>query len=294
MEEGVLGKYRKAGKAHAEIREIALGRMRVGMKLIEIAELIEKAAQERGLGLAFPVNTSLNDIAAHYTPAAEDPRTVEEGDLLKVDFGVHADGYIADGAFTFPQDSELFRAGENAIREAVKVIRPGAEIGDVSRAIEESVMGEGFGVIVNLTGHGLGRNVFHGPPSIPNISTGSKVVLEEGQAIALEPFVTEKNGHVKESSPSGIYRVLQEKNVRLMEGRRLLSLARERHGDFPFAKRWFARDFPPVMLSLALRQLESAGALEAYPPLREISGQRIAQAEHTIIVMDKPVVTTML
>jgi len=291
MDEKVLKKYMEAGRIHSEVREESLKIIKTGVKILEIAELIEKMVKEKGGGLAFPVNTSLNDIAAHYTPREGDEKTVAEGDLLKIDFGVHLDGYIADGAFTYG-GGDMFRAAEKSIEEAVKVIRPGVKIGEVSQAINEAVKGAGFGLIVNLTGHGLDRNMFHGPPSIPNVATGSNHVLEEGQVIALEPFVVEKNGNVKESAPVEIYRFVMERPVRLAGARKLVKIVQERYGAFPFAKRWLSQDLSAISLSLALRQLEGAGALETYPPLKEAGGQKIAQAEHTVIVEEKPIVTT--
>jgi len=288
-----LEKLKKAGAIAKSAKEKALEMLKPGTKLLDVAELIEGEVKKQGGGLPFPVNTSLNELAAHYVARAEDDKTVEAGDLLKVDMGVEVDGFICDTAFTYCSEKEpMIDAAEKAIWDAVKVIRPGTRVGEVSQAIESSVKESGFGVIVNLTGHGLGRYNFHSPPTIPNIATDSTHVLEEGDTIALEPFLVKTNGHVKESAPVEIYRFLQDRPVRLPEARKIIKLVQEKYKSYPFAKRWLYEWFTPVKISLALRQLESVGALESFPPLKEISGQRIVQVEHTIVVSDPPVVTS--
>ena len=136
------------------------------------------------------------------------------------------------------------------------------------------------------------RYVFHGSPNIPNIKNDLQWRFKEGDVIALEPFVAETNGYVKDSSTVEIYRYLQDKPVRLPEARKILAMAREEFHGLPFAKRWLYRHFSPVRIALALRQLESVGAIETYPVLKEKEGRRVAQSEHTIIVSDPPIVTT--
>ena len=176
----------------------------------------------------------------------------------------------------------------------IAAIRPGAPVGDVSAAIQAKAEELGFGVIVNLTGHGIGEGQFHAAPIIPNTRTGNKRPLEEGEVIALEPFLAQGNGYVKDSAPVEIFRYLRDKPVRLPEARKLLTIIREEYEGYPFAKRWLMKSFSPVKASMALKELESVGAIESYPPLKETKGQLVAQAEHTIIVKGKPVVTTKL
>lgn len=288
-------KYKKAGRIHAEVTQEIQERLKTGMKLLEIAEFIEKRILEKGGELAFPVNTSLNDIAAHYVAQHGDTRTVERGDLLKIDIGVHVDGHVADGAFTYcSEKNDLAVIAQKAIDEAVKVIRPGVKVGEVSLAIDETVKKAGLGLIVNLTGHGVDEYQFHAPPTVPNTATNSPVILEEGMVIAIEPFVTESPSQVRESAPVEIYRFLQEKPIRMTEARAILRLIQEHYHSFPFAKRWLYEHFSPFKVSMALRMLETAEAIESYPPLKDVKGQKIAQAEHTVIVGDPPVVITKL
>jgi methionyl aminopeptidase len=294
MEKEEYDNYMKAGSIVVAVEAEARKKLKPGAKILDIAEFMEKSVIERGGSPAFPVNISINEIAAHYTPSHDDSRKIAKGDLVKVDLGVHVDGYIADRAFTYcSEDSKLITSVEKALDKAISVIKPGLRVSEIGNTIEDSVKGDGFGLIVNLTGHGLDRFKFHGDYSIPMVRNDASHILREGEVIALEPFVLESNGHVKEAESSvEIYRYFQDRPVRLLEARQILGMSREEYASLPFARRWLVRKFSPVKVSLALRQLESVNSIEKYPVLREVQNRPIAQAEHTIIVAREPVVTT--
>lgn len=293
MDPEVLKKYRKAGKICSEIRESILQEIRPGMKLITLAERIEGMIEELGGKPAFPVNISLNEFAAHYTPSFNDATRIKEEDLVKIDIGVHIDGYIGDMAFTYcSKENFLVEAAEKVLEKAIKIIKPGVTVGEIGTRIEKSAQELGVGIIVNLTGHALRKFEFHADPFIPNVKNPSTYAFKKGDVIALEPFICHSNGYVKDSSIIEIYRYLCDKPVRLPEARKILDLAKNQFQGLPFAKRWLYRYFSPLKVSLALNQLQSIGALETYPVLREIENKRIAQAEHTIIVDEPPIVTT--
>ena len=294
MEQEVYDNYVKAGKVIARVEAEARKKLKPGAKILDIAESIETGIMDGGAQPAFPVNISINEVAAHQTPTHDDTRVIGEGDLVKIDIGAHVDGYIADRAFTYcSEENPLIKSVEKALDRAIKIIKSGLRISEIGTMIEKSVKDDGLGLIVNLTGHGLGRYKFHGDYSIPMIKNDNSQVLREGEVIALEPFVLEAAGHVKEAESSvEIFRYLQDRPVRLLEARVILGMAREEYGSLPFAKRWLVKRFPPVKVSLALKQLQAVNAIEKYAPLREIMNRPIAQAEHTIIVAREPVVTT--
>jgi methionyl aminopeptidase len=295
MEKEVLEKYRKAGRIAAEARGLALRKCMPGARLLEIAEEVEAFIFEKGAQPAFPLNISVNEVAAHYTPMHGDGRVVGEDDLVKFDVGAHVDGYIGDTAATWSRGGhELVKAVEKVLSDAIRILRPGVKVGEIGTAIQDSAESQGVGLIVNLTGHTLEKYVFHGQPSILNVRNDSGHAFGEGDVVALEPFTCPTNGQVKESGLTEIYRFLQRRPVRLPEARMILELAEHEYHSLPFAKRWLYREISPVKVSLAMRQLEGVVALEPYPVLREISGKPIAQAEHTIIIRDRPVVTTRI
>lgn len=293
MEPDVLEKYRQAGRICSEARQAITPKLKPGAKILDIAEGIEKMIMDRGGQPAFPVNISINEQAAHYTPTRDDETVIQEGDLVKIDVGAHVDGYIGDMAFTYcSEENRLVKTAEACLENAIKIIRPGVTVGELGTVIEETAQKAGLGVIVNLTGHTLGKFEFHGSPNIPNVRNDMNYKFQEGRVIALEPFVAEANSSVKESGMTEIYRYLMDRPVRLTEARNILKMARDEWHSLPFAKRWLYRRISPIKVALALRQLENVGALETYPVLRDVGGRPIAQAEHTIIVEKEPIVTT--
>jgi methionyl aminopeptidase len=190
--------YLRAGKIASEVRESARKKYHLGSTLLEICESVESQIRGMGAEPAFPVNTSLNDIAAHYTAEPNDSTTVKEGDVLKIDIGVQIDGYIADTAVTVcydPKYESLVKAAEAALAEAVRAARANTKAGDIGRVIEATITKFGFRPIQNLSGHSLQQYTVHAGKSIPNIWTrGSSFALLPNEAYAIEPFVTTKDG----------------------------------------------------------------------------------------------------
>ncbi len=291
MEKEVLNKYLKAGRIAADARRRIEAKLKPGARILEIAEEIEETIRKKGGEPAFPVNISINETAAHYTPAMKDATEVSEGDLVKIDIGVQVDGYIGDTAFTYcSEKNRLVKANEAILRDVERILRPGISVAEIGEKIEAAAADRGVGLVVNLTGHTLDRYVFHGSPSIPNTANNSSHQFKEGDVIALEPFVVESSGHVRESSQTEIYRYVQDRPVRLPEARQILAIARDERKGLPFCRRWLK--LSPVKASLALRQLEAVSAVEGFPVLRESEGRPVSQFEHTFIIGEKTIVTT--
>ena len=295
MEKEVLENYQKAGAIHKEVREFAVKEVKEGVKVLELAEKIEKMIKDKGGEIAFPVNLSINDIAAHYTPDADETLTFKNGDLVKVDIGVHVDGYIADAATSVSiggQDQELIKAAEDAVNQFIKEIKPGKTVGEMSSLVEEVVFSHGVNPIRNLAGHDMGQYLEHGGLSIPNGKIPSNVEIPEDTALGMEVFTTTGDGMVNESSPTLIYMFTQLRPVRLRESRKIIEKIGQEYKTLPFAKRWLKDVTTPLRLHLALRELENREVIRGYPPLREKTHAKVAQHEETIIVQNKPIVTT--
>ncbi len=296
MEKEILDKYIKAGKIAAEVRDYGCSLVKKDALVVEIAEKIDKKIEELGAKPAFPVNISINDMAAHWHPVINDKTTIKEEDYVKIDVGVHVDGYIGDTAKTIrvAGKDDLIICSEKMLENAIKIIKPGVTIGEIGEVIENTAKEFGFNPIRNLTGHSLGRYDVHAGLVIPNIKNDSKYQLREDEVIAIEPFCTSGNGLVKDSGKALIFRWINDKPIRLIEGRKILEMAREKFERLPFAKRWIQKYFSPLKVELSLRELETVNALYGYKPLREVSGKPVAQTEHTLIVKEKPIVTTRL
>ena len=282
--ERILEKYKAAGKILIEVRDAALELVKPGNRLLEVAEFVESSIRDRGGEPAFPCNISRNEEAAHATPSIDDEAVFGEEDLVKLDIGVHIDGYIADSAVTVDLSGkyeELIRASEAALDEAIKIIHDGVSTVEIGEVIEEAIKERGYKPIVNLSGHGLVRYNSHAPPTIPNVKYEHGVILRTNDVIAIEPFATDGGGKVVESGNVEIYSLIKPKPVRMREAKKLLDEIKKYHG-LPFARRWLPRE----RLNLALRALKNTGVLRDYPILREEDRGLVAQAEHTVIVKE--------
>jgi methionyl aminopeptidase len=290
LKDDVFDKYRTAGTLAARIlREGAQG-IRPEASYLELVESIEARVKEEGAELAFPLNLSLNEDAAHDTASWGDERIFKKGDVAKLDLGVQIDGYIADTATTVDlgNNSLLLDASSEALEAAIRAIKPGAAAGTLGAAVQKEIESRGYRPIANLTGHGLDRYVLHRSPTIPNIGVNGGVVLEEGMAFAIEPFATTGSGHVGEKGRMEIFSQISAKPIRIPAGRTILEKVRDRHG-LPFSRRWLGEK----KLDLALPALVRSGNLHAYPVLSDIAGSLVSQHEHTVIVTsDGCIVTT--
>jgi methionyl aminopeptidase len=142
---------------------------------------------------------SLNNEVVHGIP---DDRRIQSGDLVKVDVGVTYQGYIADAAKTFAvgdideATKKLLAVTKEALRKGISMAQTGNKIVDVSRAIQKTVEENGYGVVRELTGHGVGQEL-HEEPMIPNfVSRGPSPTIQRGMVLAIEPMVTMGDYHV--------------------------------------------------------------------------------------------------
>lgn len=290
MKDDILEKYLTAGALAAKLRHEGAQGIRIGASYLDLVESIEARVQDEGAALAFPLNLSLNEDAAHDTASPGDERVFRKGDVAKLDLGVQIDGYIADTAVTVDlgNNSLLVDASRDALDAAIRAVKPGVTAGILGAAIQKEIESRGYRPIANLTGHGLDQYVQHCSPSIPNINTGGGVMLEEGMVFAIEPFATTGSGRVGEKSRMEIYSQISNRPVRIPAGRIILEKIRNLHG-LPFSRRWLGER----KLDLALPALVRSGTLHAYPVLADIPGSLVSQHEHTVIVTgDGCIVTT--
>ena len=190
MKDEIFDKYREAGLIAAKILRDGAKEIRIGASYLDIVESIESRVIEEGAALAFPLNLSLNEDAAHDTASPGDTRIFAKGDVAKLDLGVQVDGYIADTATTVDlgTNSLLVEASRQALEAAISRIRPGVTVGDLGMAVQSEIESRGYRPISNLTGHGLDQYILHRSPTIPNIGIKGGVILEEGMVFAIEPF----------------------------------------------------------------------------------------------------------
>jgi methionyl aminopeptidase len=285
-----------AGKIAKETKEYARNLIKKGMPLLEIAEKIETKILELGGKPAFPTNLSIDNIAAHYTPFHED-KTLAEG-LLKIDFGVHVDGWLSDNAFTLDLEGneinkKLIEAANKGLNAAIHTIEIGKTTNEVGTAIEKAIKECGFKPIRNLSGHSMEKYNLHAGTTMPNIKDKTNIVIKPG-LYAIEPFTTNGNGKVHDGNPSSIYMLIGNKNIRSQIAREVLNFISKEYQTIPFCERWVIKKLGTKAL-FGLKQLEQNGNLHHFKQLIEEKGKLVAQSENTILLLEnEKIVTTEL
>jgi methionyl aminopeptidase len=285
-------KHREAGEILAQVRNEAAERCEVGTGYLELSEWAEDRIRELGGEPAFPVNVSVDEEAAHGAAGPDDDREVGE-ELVKLDIGVHIDGWLADTAVTVDLrgEDDLVAASEAALDAALDLVEPGVEAGTLGAVIEETIDSYGYNPVVNLSGHGLGHWEQHTDPNIPNRAVEQSATLEVGDVVAVEPFATTGSGKVREGAQEEIFALENEGTVRDRAARQALEQITEQYRTLPFAARWLDTPRP----GMALRRLQAQDIVHGYPVLKEAEGELVSQREHTIIVTpDGCEVTTRL
>jgi methionyl aminopeptidase len=265
----VYENYLEAGKIAAVIRKKALSRVIEGVPLLEVAEYAETSTYDMGAKPAFPCNISVNEVASHYTPEDYTP-CFKRGDVVKVDIGVHIDGYIADTAATTEVSTDnhkkLIRATEEALDNAISCIRDKTQTRTVGKVIEKTIKKYGFNTVKDLTGHSLEQYNLHAGITVPNHGGFFSRTIKKDAVIAIEPFATYGKGNIKYGKPYIFALGRRSDDEESMK-------IKERFGFLPFSKRWVQG-----------LNIENFSGLREYSELMESSGEIVAQTEHTVIV----------
>ena len=299
MEE-YLSFYVKAGEIAFRVKDFVSRYVKPGMRLTDVANSVESYIRELGGEPAFPVNISINDVAAHRTALADDPDVIPENSVVKIDIGVHVNGYIADTAITLVFNDKYLPMAEvnkEALYKGLRSLRPGMRFSELGGIIESIVKRRKVRVIRNLSGHSLGRYLIHAGDVIPNyrdpLTLGR---FKVGKAYAIEPFVTNGRGYVRELRGSvQIYALKPNASLSGLSGD-VYVLAEEierRFKTLPFCERWLLNVFNDIgKLRLLLKQLVSRGVLVSYPVLVEAGGGIVTQFEETVVVSTEGVIVT--
>ncbi|MEK6906969.1 MAG: type II methionyl aminopeptidase [Nanoarchaeota archaeon] len=288
-----MDNWGKAGKIAAEALEYGSKLIKVNADVKEVCEKTEAKIIELGGKAAFPVQVSINEMAAHFTPQDEIIK-FKENDVVKLDVGAHVEGHIGDNALTVDlgDNKDLVKASKLALQEAIKLAKPGIKLFEIGEMIEKTITEYGFKPIRNLSGHGIGIYEEHSGFTIPNYNNDDNTKLEEGQIIAIEPFATDGIGLVKDGKLSRIYKVINVKQVRNDITRNVLKFILQEYNTLPFAKRWLLKKLQSFNVNFALRMLEKDNILHHYPQLTEKSNGLVSQHEFTLLVNDQPKILT--
>jgi methionyl aminopeptidase len=287
LDKNAQRKYEKAGGIARDALNHGVALIDEGITYLEIAEEIEAFIKKKSLP-AFPVNISVNEVAAHYTPSINDNSRFKKGDVVKVDVGAHIDGYIGDTAKTIEVTTKnygkMIKASETALKTAIDFIHEGKKLSELGSTIEKTIKSSGFAPIDNLMGHQLEQYSLHAGLSIPNVAIKTDDTLNSGNVIAIEPFVTNGTGHVKNSTHGNIYRLTTDNPSKFPRIRQTLYSMKKEFGLLPFAERWLTTIIPEKKIHLTLALLLRRGAIQQYKTLVEKKNTVVAQTEHTAIV----------
>ena len=305
----MIDSYIQAGKIVSKIRNDASEMIKEGCLILDLVEYVESETLKQGAGIAFPCNVSLNEIAAHYTSPANDQTVIHAGDLVKLDLGAEVDGCIADSAVTiiaggniderFTQDEinlheEIVEASAAGLDAAIATVRAGVELGKIGAAVQEAISEYKLNPIFNLTGHSLEQYNLHAGLSVPNYDNHDPYKLEEGQAIAIEPFATNGVGYVNDAPGHYIFSYIANKPFRMKSTQKVLNHIKNNNRYLPFSGRWITDKFGERRGNTALKQLSEAMAIYPYAPLREKKDCFVSQKEHTVIVEKEGCTVTTL
>jgi len=256
-----------------------------------IEETNKRLVEACGLqqGIAFPTGCSLNECAAHFTCNPGDETVLGKDDVMKIDFGTQINGHIIDCAFTVafnPMFDPLLQAVKEATDEGIKTAGIDVRLCDIGSAIQEVM--ESYEVTIgnnthkikaieNLCGHSIGPYRIHAGKSVPIVRGGPQTKMEEGELFAIETFGSTGKGKVFESNDCSHYMKnfdYETVALRNPKAKALLHEIDNRFGTLAFSRKWLDETFPRHIVPL--NALVHAGAVDAYPPLNDISGCYIA------------------
>ncbi len=279
----------RAGKIATEALRYSKEIVKPGVKIIDVCEALESKVLSEADGMAFPVNVSINDVAAHYTSPENDESVIPEGSIVKIDLGAHVDGRLSDAAISVTFDNSLFKLIEvarDAVELAVSSIRPGIETGKIGEKVYEFVRSKGLITVRELHGHQIERRKLHAGKTIPSVPYPFSDVIREGEIYAVEIFVTNGSGSIHEDKTKRyIYSYNEEARglPRLRISRRVLSYIRSNYKTLPFARRRVVKALGRQAV-LGLSELNRSKILRDYPPLIEDTHAPVAQREVSVIV----------
>lgn len=290
MNQEIYDRYIRAGKIAADARDYGARLIKPGVSLLQVVDKVESKILDKDAVLAFPVNISINEIAAHYSPRHNDLIRFKKGDIVKLDVGTHIDGYIADTAITVEVGTSkyenLIKSASDGLDIAIQMIKPGSDMSKLGKAVEEKIKSYGYNPIDNLTGHSLQQYILHAGMNVPSVyDILNKSKPKVGDVFAIEPFATNGAGHVVQGSGSNIYlcnKTFRSKFVRDNRAKMMFAKMVKEFKTLPFAERWSNNKFENS--DTILRKLTFHGLIKHYPQLIEMKKGIVAQKEHTVII----------
>lgn len=199
-----LALMRLAGKLLAAVFEMLDGQDLAGRSTMEVNDLVDRfitvdlaarPASKGQYGFKYVLNCSINQVVCHGVPDAAE--IIRDGDIINLDITLEKNGFIADSSKTYlvgdapPAARRLVRVAQEALWQGIRQVRPGARLGDIGHAIERHAKRNGYTVVREYCGHGIGREM-HEEPQVLNFGRpGTGLMLREGMVFTIEPMVNQ-------------------------------------------------------------------------------------------------------
>jgi methionyl aminopeptidase len=281
--------YKKSGTIHKIIQKNVRDNFEKFNNTLEIVEFIEDQIktyskydknEPLNAGIAFPVGISINDVAAHDTPSNSD-RLINKDDLLKIDYGVHINGCISDGAFSICPSGkydDLIKISEGATNIGIKNSGPDCILGEIGGYIQEYIESKEIIIdnttyqiksIYDLSGHNMSPYIIHLNKAVPNIKIPYYERMKEDEVFAIETFPTTGSGDIYNCSECNHF-MIEQKNVKNIneETKKIYDIRKT----LAFCPRWF--------------DISDDEYISKFPILKTIDGGIVSQYEKTIYVKD--------
>ncbi len=261
----------------------------------DVCESIEDIISEQ-YRLAFPVNLSINEVAAHSTASYNESRVLKKGDVVKIDFGyIDDEGMVVDNAITVSLDNthkDIIDTTKKSVENAINTIRPGIKVYQVSSVIQETLESKGYKVIENLTGHRISKNYIHDDPPLPAVKNDIDYEFQVGDRFAIEVFATyqEGAGMVVESDKVEIFSLQDMTKSKVPRtALRVYEYIYDNYQMLPFARRWLIKKFGIGITDKAIVELLYHDFLQPYPELVEKNKTPVIQYERTVVIEESNV-----
>lgn len=247
-------------------------------------------------GVAFPTGLSINNCSAHWTPnPGDDYQRLKNTDLIKVDFGVHLNGFILDGAFSYTENPELqplIDCSVDATQTGINCSGVDAVLGDIGKNIQEVI--ESYEIEIggkvypvkstfDLCGHQIEQYHIHAGKAVPNVFIKYPLRMRSGEQYAIETFPSTGTGRTREDKSNCSHYMINQHNKVPRSLRKVYEdIYAERH-TLAFCKRWLPETYNQDDMK-SFNRLVNKGYITAYPPLYDTVGSYVAQTEKTIYI----------
>ena len=280
--------FKKSGIIHKIINQKIRNKLYDGISALELTEFIENEIKlytkfdynnPLKAGIGFPVGISINDVAAHFTPSKEHNPIISGCDVVKIDYGVHVNGCISDGAFSWCPNGKynnLIKVAEVATNTGIKNAGVDAILGEIGYSIQEIIESSEIEIngelkpiksIYDLCGHQIKQFIIHAGKAVPNIGIPYMERMKENEVYAIETFPTTGNGAIYEDLECNHFMIDKK-----YDGEGITKQIYDIRFSLPFCPRWF--DFP----------IPDNKYIKKYPIIKTVDNGIVAQYEKTIFI----------